>query len=347
MSAIVLTKRDERLLKLVVEGASNKAAAKALDIEPGTVRVYYHQLYKKLGVKSKIGALTWYLRYLEASREDGDSHQPAPASPTPVYGLGTSAEFGDYALAGGLLTVLGIHTLFLGPNSRIWEVLHGQPHYAVHDEVRSHTQAIWEMFIEGDFAAIAALNSGAKPGAGDHAWGGLTVAVALVLAGNSKEGERLAAQLDARNATGNFARSLLRALQDSVAHRSNAGLAYLTQLASETPARNPHKHLAMVTLFHLYRLHDDTFRAKAVANAIFCEAELVRNFLETRCNTYLYSNTALPPPATFAAEELGVYEVTAVSRKGGLGKANEATNETTEQGEPVAVNESFYCDDRR
>ena len=334
MSTIKLTKSDERLLKLAVEGASNKAAAKALRIAPGTVRVYYHKLYKKIGVKSKVGAMVWYLRYRETLQQGGSSPDATPIHPTPAYALGHSAEFGDYALANGLFTVLGVHSLFLGPNSRIWDVLHGQPNYAVQDEVRSHTQAIWEMFIEGDFAAIAALHGrAAQPQATGQSHISLPLALALVFAGSSSKGARLAAQLDRRHASGNFAQALLRALQDSVVHNSNAGLAFLTQLATETSAHNPHKHLAMVTLFHVYRARNDTGRAKAVANAIFCEAELVRNFLATRCKSHLYSNTLLPSPPPYAAEELGVYVVAAA--------------QTTEQGEPVASKKGFYCDDRR
>ena len=355
MVAIVLTKRDERLLKLVIEGASSKAAAKALDIEPGTVRVYYHQLYRKIGVKNKIGAMVWYLRYREAMRKGGGLRDTMPAAP-PAYDLGNGAEFGDYALANGLFSTLGVHSLFLGPNSRIWDVLHGQPNFAVQDEVRSRAQAIWEMFLKGEFETIATLHGqAAQPAAANQALPSLPLALALVFAGNSGAGAQLAAQLDARHASGNFARALLRALQDSLVHNNNAGLAYLTQLATETPTRNPHKHLAMVALFHLYRARGDAVRAKAVANAIFCEAELVRNFLETRCNAHLYSNTTLPAPPPYAAEEWGAYVVADANPDGrredanqsANQTANEAAKETAEQGEPIAIKKGFYCDDRR
>jgi DNA-binding NarL/FixJ family response regulator len=55
-SEINLTEREQNVLQLVVEGASNEAIAKQLHITVGTVKCYLTAIFNKLGVKSRTQA---------------------------------------------------------------------------------------------------------------------------------------------------------------------------------------------------------------------------------------------------------------------------------------------------
>lgn len=57
----LLTVREMELLRLVVNGHSNREIASELCISEGTAKVHLHRIYKKLGVKSRT-ALTRYVR---------------------------------------------------------------------------------------------------------------------------------------------------------------------------------------------------------------------------------------------------------------------------------------------
>jgi DNA-binding CsgD family transcriptional regulator len=45
-----LTVRETKMLALLAEGATSRLIAKRVKLEEGTVRVYLHNLYKKIGV---------------------------------------------------------------------------------------------------------------------------------------------------------------------------------------------------------------------------------------------------------------------------------------------------------
>ncbi len=45
-----LTKRDQEVLELIVRGLTNKAIAKELGLGEGTIKIYAHRLYQRLGV---------------------------------------------------------------------------------------------------------------------------------------------------------------------------------------------------------------------------------------------------------------------------------------------------------
>lgn len=53
----LLTPREQEVLKLIVEGKSNREIAEALTIELTTVKWYVTQIYKKLGVRSRVQAI--------------------------------------------------------------------------------------------------------------------------------------------------------------------------------------------------------------------------------------------------------------------------------------------------
>ncbi len=54
-----LTSRELQILKLIVDGQSNKLIARELDITEGTVKVHVKHLFKKLKMKSRIETAVW------------------------------------------------------------------------------------------------------------------------------------------------------------------------------------------------------------------------------------------------------------------------------------------------
>jgi DNA-binding CsgD family transcriptional regulator len=55
-----LTEREHRMLDLLAKGGSSAAIATALGYQEGTMRVYLHHLYKKIGVRNKLDAVIWW-----------------------------------------------------------------------------------------------------------------------------------------------------------------------------------------------------------------------------------------------------------------------------------------------
>lgn len=53
----LLTPREQEVLKLVVEGKSNREIAQILTVEVGTVKWYVNRIYKKLNVRSRVQAI--------------------------------------------------------------------------------------------------------------------------------------------------------------------------------------------------------------------------------------------------------------------------------------------------
>ena len=57
-----LTEREDEILKLISEGASNKLIARALDITEGTVKVHVKHILKKLNLRSRVEAAIWAVK---------------------------------------------------------------------------------------------------------------------------------------------------------------------------------------------------------------------------------------------------------------------------------------------
>ena len=62
MKDIVVDTRSQRMLELLAQGAGSKHIAKELGYQDGTMRVYLHNLYRKIGVANKTEAVIWYLK---------------------------------------------------------------------------------------------------------------------------------------------------------------------------------------------------------------------------------------------------------------------------------------------
>lgn len=56
------TDLERTLLELLVAGHLDREIAKVIGYEPGTVRVYMHQLYRKMGVSTRTQAAVKALR---------------------------------------------------------------------------------------------------------------------------------------------------------------------------------------------------------------------------------------------------------------------------------------------
>lgn len=65
--SLALTKRDIELLNGMAKGQSFVAIGKELGYEPGTLRVYAHHLYQKIGVEGQVQAAVWASKYLAAT----------------------------------------------------------------------------------------------------------------------------------------------------------------------------------------------------------------------------------------------------------------------------------------
>ena len=49
-----LTAREQDVVRLVVNGLSNKSIAHRLKLREGTVKVHLHNIYQKLGISSRV-----------------------------------------------------------------------------------------------------------------------------------------------------------------------------------------------------------------------------------------------------------------------------------------------------
>ncbi len=63
-----LTKREQDVLMMLTEGADNKTIAQALKVTASTVEKHITNLYKKLGVTSRVEAVAWWFE------KGGDFH---------------------------------------------------------------------------------------------------------------------------------------------------------------------------------------------------------------------------------------------------------------------------------
>ena len=74
MNETMIDTRSRRMLELLAQGAGSKLIAKELGYQEGTMRVYLHNLYRKIGVGNKTEAVIWYLRRTGACRSPRRAH---------------------------------------------------------------------------------------------------------------------------------------------------------------------------------------------------------------------------------------------------------------------------------
>ena len=309
----MINAKELKMLELLSQGGTSKSMAQNLGFKEGTMRVYMHHLYRKLGVNSKTRAVTWYLA--NASRNvDG-----SPAEVIPVRGPAGEETFGDMALRTSLLASLGVMNMFYGAHGRMWEVatrLKGGAVDDATDQIRRTSRQLWEALLGGDFAYAKRLyDRGVVPKLFvDSPPDCLLVAIMLLVGGYSNAADQVISQLKRREKgrlgiSGNEYK-MIRALRDALNPQSGNGdnaLASLYHMAAENTSQPVFKHVVMTALFYVYKERQDTERARATANAIWAEAEGVRQHLQAMGEKPLYKDASLPQPANLPTTELHKY----------------------------------------
>jgi DNA-binding CsgD family transcriptional regulator len=296
--------RERQMLELLAQGASSRTIGKKVGLTEGTVRVYLHNLYKKIGVRNRTEALLWQLEHAR-----GVAHLRPAAAPANST-IRADDTFGDVALREGLLQTLGIMESFIGPYGRVWEVAARLKGGAPDERVaglRDDVRMLWRSLLHGAFAHAKEMHDdGRAERLVEEAPGEAVLLVMLLLIGgySNAAGQHLAQLTRGRKGArpvGARDVSLMQALRDAVEGSNGAALGTLHQIASEKGASPVLKQLATVALFHVYRLRKDNATACEVANTIWAEAEEAREQLEAMGIRPLAREAPLPKMAKAAA----------------------------------------------
>lgn len=285
------------MLELLARGSSNRDVARNMGYQEGTMRVYLHHLYRKLGVANKTEAVIWYLKRA-LPEQDGDAEA--------LGGDGAPSDlFGDMALREDLYTALGVMGAFIGPYGRVWEVGVRLKGDEIDEELharRERSRRLWKALLKGDWAH-GKRSYDADSGSAlllDAPSDAVLLASLLLLGGFSSAAGRLSAQLTQKRKVGRgvslheaaMLRSLRAALEDD--GDALSGLHGVTQEKSATPAL---KQVAMALLFHAYAARKDLERARKTANALWAEAEAARQHLAAMGERPLGTSRSAPAPA--------------------------------------------------
>jgi hypothetical protein len=298
------------MLELLAQGASSRIIAKRMGYREGTMRVYLHNLYKRIGVKGKTQAVIWFLGRTRPG--GGDKH-------VPQLTVATDESFGDMAIRENLYAALGVMSSFLGPYGRVWEVgvkLKGGEIDEATLARRTQSRLLWQALLEGDCAYGKRLcdTDEAERLAYDSPSDAALLAALLLIGGYSSAGDRLVSQLSSKRkgATVVTAREagLLRALRDALYAKDEGPLVTLYNSAAESSSNPGLNQVAMVMLFHAYKARKDLDRARGTANAIWASAEAARQHLEAMGVRPLGRDMSLPRPA-----KAGVRETVAAREK--------------------------------
>jgi DNA-binding CsgD family transcriptional regulator len=298
--------KSQQMLELLAQGASSRIIAKRMGYREGTMRVYLHNLYKRIGVKGKTQAVIWYLG---RTRPGGDKHAAVPQ-----VTVATDESFGDMALRENLYAALGVMSSFLGPYGRVWEVgvrLKGGELDEATLARHTRSRLLWQALLEGDCAYGKRLcdTAEAEKLAFDSPSDAALLAALLLIGGYSSAADRLVAQLSSKRkgATVVSAReaSLMRALRDALYANDEGALVTLYNAAAEAGSNPGLNQVAMVMLFHAYKARKDLDRARGTANAIWASAEAARQHLEAMGVRPLGRDMSLPRPSKAGVREAG------------------------------------------
>jgi DNA-binding CsgD family transcriptional regulator len=282
MNEMMMDTRSRRMLELLAQGAGSKLIAKELGYQEGTMRVYLHNLYRKIGVGNKTEAVIWYLR------RTGMAGMPA-AEEAPQDSASPDDLFGEMALAEGLYAALGVMSRFIGPYGRLWEIgvrLSGEEPDPRKRPQRERARALWNALLGGDFAQGKQVYDVAEGGdvLMESAPDAVLLVSLLAAGGYSAAAEQVAARLTdrrrARLAIPAREVTLVKVLAEAFDPKSTHGLAKLGRLASDRAAPPATRQLAIVLSFHAHRARKDAERARQAAAAIWSEAEEARKDLQ-------------------------------------------------------------------
>ena len=290
--------RSERILELLSRGASSRELAEKLGYQEGTMRVYLHHLYRKLGVANKTEAVIWYMRRGQAAA--------TPAAEPSL--LATDDIFGDMALREGLYAALGVMSVFIGPFSRVWEVgqrLAGTAPDVEAQQRQERCRIFWKALLAGDWAeGKRAYDSGlAETLLVTASTDAVLLAALLALGGYSSAAQRVVSGLSHKRRVGSVSAretSMLKALIASL-DGDEAGLAELHGLSTEKAGV---RQVAMALLFHAYAIRKDAERARKTANAIWADAESAKQQLIAMGERPFASARSAPAPEKAATKRV-------------------------------------------
>ena len=277
---MTLDARSERMLELLSKGGSSRELAEKLGYQEGTMRVYLHHLYKKINVANKTEAVIWWLKR--------SAEAPAPAEAAAEAVDASDDLFGEMALREGLYAALGVMSAFIGPFSRQWEVAHRLDEDDDADTDadtaprRERARALFNALLRGDWSygkRLYDVDGGASLLV-DASADAAVLACLLTLGGYTSAAERLQGQLTPRRKAASSHReaALVRALARAV-EGDDRGIEELQSLGSERGASAGLKQFAHVALFQAFVARKETDRARKTANAIWSEAESVKQQL--------------------------------------------------------------------
>jgi DNA-binding CsgD family transcriptional regulator len=285
MRTVELTERDRRLLELLGKGLSNQEIARRLGYRHGSIRVYLHNLYKKLGVEGKTAAAVWFME------------SAANAATTVPAG---DESVGDMALRTNLLTTLGAMSLLIGPYGKLWHVasrLKAQAPDPSNYENRQRCRPLWEALLRGDFAygskTLEARGRGTAPFRSPME--GLLLALLLRLAGTPRAANRVTALLDEGKHLGADAAEFLAGVREAVEEKAPSAGERLHRNADRFDAFTPLRHMAVAVLFHVHKAFGEIAKARVAAQTLWAEAEASRQHLKAMGEPAL---DAAPPDRT-------------------------------------------------
>ena len=316
MKKIEMDTRDEKMLELLASGASSKVMARKLGYRDGTMRVYLHGLYRKLGVANKTSAVIWYFDRANAGarRATAPSTPQVPSVPESPNVL--EATFGDFALRESLYVALGAMNMFLGPYGRIWEVATRLKGGAVDPGTESRrwqSRLLWESLLRGDFARGKAFwdQGGVEALCADSPTDGVLLAALLLIGGYTRAGEGTIALLARKKKAGagisENERALVGAIRDALDKGHDNAMASLYHLATEKTVAPLLRQVAIAAMFHVYRGGGNAELARETANALCAASEDARQHLQAMGERPLYRNAALPQPRQPDAKKLSAY----------------------------------------
>ncbi len=303
--AIDIDAQERQMLELLSRGESSREIAKHMGYREGTMRVYLHELYRKLGVANKTNAVIWYL---ERTKDSGTVAARVAGDPGP----GLEESFGDFARRTSLGAALGVMSTFIGGHGRLWEVgqrLKGVRLDAAADARRRESRRIWEALLNGDFGlAKSMLDSGrAEIVLGDSPADGVVLAAMLVIGGYTGRAEKFLLQVGRRRRAGHGATAKEFAflkLLDAFEKRGEDALAGVHHLATESGPANALKHLALVSYYYAWLNRGDSERVAAAARAVWLEAESIRGQLEAMGERPLGRDVPNAAPAKGGREQV-------------------------------------------
>lgn len=303
--------RDQRMLELLAEGASSKLMAKKMGYREGTMRVYLHDLYRKIGVPNKTNAVIWYFDRNKAKESVAAVAARSASMPS------ADQSFGDFALRENLHAALGAMNMFLGPYGRLWDVsrrLKGSDAPdAELDGRRRQSRALWEALLRADFAYAKGLHDQGTIEAicADSPTDAVLAVVLLLIGGYTRAAEKVVARLSRRRRIGpslsESERTLMKSLRDAMDGGSDEALACLHRLAGAKPASSLLPQAAMAAMFHVYSARKDADRARETANALCALAEGTRQHLHAMGERPLYRQAELPRPPATKAKSVAAY----------------------------------------